>query len=106
MPLPDPFPLPAHYRRDIECSLKSEKMNRETRKAFFSAVAASMLTYKRYPSPSDYQCVATAITSKYSFLATPGGGIGSKHVSNLHGHFIGTLITSLCTKCNSVGSHY
>ena len=33
-PLPDPFPLPAHYREDVERCLKSGSMTQPTKQAF------------------------------------------------------------------------
>ena len=44
IPLPQPFKLPKHYRKDIEIALRTQKMTKETRSAFLSAVASSMLT--------------------------------------------------------------
>ena len=76
-PLPDPFPLPKNFRSDIEAALRSGNMTRETKKGFHSAVAASMLTYKKYPNGEDYRNVAR---SKHQFMKTPAG---SSHVSNV-----------------------
>lgn len=73
VPLPDPFPLPKHYRMDVETALKSGKMNRQTRSAFFSSIASAILQYKRYPDKEDYIIVAHSIISKYPFFKTPGG---------------------------------
>lgn len=78
LPLPDPFPLPKNYKADIDVALKTGKMTRETKKRFFSAVAAAMFTYKKYPQPEDYQNVARCVVSKYPFLKSP---VGSPHVS-------------------------
>lgn len=46
-------------------------MTKETRKAFFSAVASAMLNYKRYPTANDYRNVAASILAKYEFLKSP-----------------------------------
>lgn len=72
-PLPDPFPLPAHYREDVERCLKSGSMTKPTKRAFFTAVAGAMLTYKRYPSSKDYHCVYRSIIAKYPFLEANAG---------------------------------
>lgn len=72
-PLPDPFPLPAHYREDVERCLKSKNMTQPTKKLFFSAVASAMLSYKRYPSSTDYHCVYRTIKMKYTFPETESG---------------------------------
>ena len=61
IPLPDPFELPKHYRPDVEVDLKSGSMTEDTTRAFLSSVAASMFTYKRYPSADDYRNVARVI---------------------------------------------
>ena len=68
IPLPDPFPIPKNYRIDVETSLKSGKMNRQTKSAFFSSIASAVLQYKKYPTKEDYISVARAITVKYPFL--------------------------------------
>lgn len=73
VPLPDPFPLPKHYRADVEAALNSGKMTTETRSSFLSSVASAMLTYKRYPTKEDYICVARTVTKQYPFLASPTG---------------------------------
>ena len=66
IPLPDPFPLPKHYRSDVEVALKSKKMTTETRSCFILAVASAMLRYKRYPSRDDYVCIAHAVLTDYT----------------------------------------
>ena len=66
--LPDPFPLPENFRYDVELALKSKKMTRETTKSFYSAVANSMLSFKRYPTREEYTRVAVEIIRKYPFL--------------------------------------
>ena len=66
-PLPKPFPLPKHFRKDVEIALKTKKMTKETRSSFFSSVASAMMYYKRYPS-SD---VAQLILTNYDFLKSP-----------------------------------
>ena len=77
MPLPDPFPLPKNYKVDVKVALKNGKMTIETKKRFFSAVAATMFTYKKYPKPKDYQNVERCISS------TNTSPVGSPHVSLL-----------------------
>ena len=73
IPLPDPFPLPKHYRADVELALKSGNMTEDTNRAFLSCVAASMFTYKRYPTADDYRNVARVIIQKYPFMKSPTG---------------------------------
>ena len=73
VPLPDPFPLPYHYREDVERSLRMKSMTQQTKRSFFSAVASAMLGYKRYPSSTDYHCVYRAIIAKYPFLEADAG---------------------------------
>lgn len=73
VPLPNPFPLPKHYRHDVEVALSSKKLTKETRSQFLSAVASSMLTFKRYPTPDEYKNVALSICKEYEFLKSPVG---------------------------------
>lgn len=68
LPLPDPYPLPRNYRADVEVALKTGKMTAETSKSFYSSVAGSMLTFKRYPTKEEFARVATDIIRKYPFL--------------------------------------
>lgn len=68
VPLPDPFPLPKHYACDIEIALKEGKMSSRTRQRFISEVASAVLCYKKYPTNSDYNCVARSVIKKYPFL--------------------------------------
>ena len=79
VPLPDPFPLPKHYRIDVETALARGKMTKETMSAFLSAVAGAMLVYKHYPTRDDYVCVARTVVQKYSFMSSP---VGTPYVSN------------------------
>lgn len=72
-PLPDPFPLPTHYREDVEHYLKSRSMTQQAKRSFFTAVAGAMLTYKKYPSSKDYHCVYRSIIAKYPFLEADAG---------------------------------
>ncbi len=72
-PLPDPYPLPKYYRADIEKALATGKMTKETRSSFLSAVASSMLVFKRFPTRDDCVCVARTIINKYLFLSSPAG---------------------------------
>ena len=69
VPLPDPFLLPKFYRADVELALKSSTMTEDTTRA---CVAASMFTYKRYPTADDYRN-ARVIINKYPFLKSPTG---------------------------------
>ena len=46
-PLPDPFPLPPHYRADMEIGQSSGIMSKQAKVQFFSNVAASMFTYNK-----------------------------------------------------------
>ena len=57
-PLPDPFPLPTNFRADVHVCLSKKKMTKSARASFFTAVAAAMFQYKRYPSRNDYVSVA------------------------------------------------
>lgn len=79
-PLLDPFPLPQNFRVDVELALKTGKMTRETQKAFISAIAGSMLTYKCYPTKEEFTRVATNVVRKYTFLRSQ---VGSPTVSVL-----------------------
>ena len=67
-PLPDPFPLPSNFRYDVEVALKNGEMTRETTRSFFSSVAGSMFSYKRYPTNEEYTRVAMTIIQEYPFL--------------------------------------
>ena len=73
IPLPDPFPLPKHYQRNVEDALKSGNMPTKERRMFLSDVASSMLRYKRYPSRDDYICVSRAVVQAYPFLKSTSG---------------------------------
>ena len=73
VPLPHPFPLPTHYRDDVEQCLKTKSMTQQAKRSFFSAVASAMLTYKKYPSSKDFSGVYRSIVAKYPFFeAAPG----------------------------------
>lgn len=73
IPLPEPYPLPLNYRSDVEAGLKKKEMSLELKKAFFSSIAASMFSYKKYPTGTDYLNVATTIVQKYPFLKSAAG---------------------------------
>ena len=73
IPLPDPFPLPKHYRADVEPALKSGNMTEDTTRELLSCVATSMFTYKRYPTADDYRNVARVTIQKYPFMKSPTG---------------------------------
>ena len=49
-PLPEPFPLQTNFRADVEIGLTSGAMSKEAKRQFFSSVAASMFTYKKWPT--------------------------------------------------------
>ena len=72
-PLPDPFPLPKHYQRNVEEALKSSKMPTKERRMFLSDIASTMLRYKCYPSRDDYICVSCAVVKAYPFLKATSG---------------------------------
>ncbi len=73
VPLPCPFSLPTHYRDDVEQCLKTKFMTQQSKRSFFSAIASSMLAYKRYPSSKDFIGVYRSIVAKYPFFeAVPG----------------------------------
>ena len=82
-PLPNPFPLPKHYRSDVELALASGKMTFDTTAAFLSSIAAAMLVFKRYPTPDDYTCVGRSIIAKYPFFSSPAGTPYVNHKSVL-----------------------
>ena len=86
VPLPDPFILPKNFRPDVMIALKSGEMTYETTKAFLTAVASSMFTYKRYPTAEDYINVARTVIAKYPFMKSP---TGKPHVSlSMHMHSV------------------
>ena len=61
VPLPDPFPLPKHFRADVEVALANGKMTKSTTSSFLSSVASAMLVYKRYPTHDGYVGVAAEV---------------------------------------------
>lgn len=73
IPLPDPFPLPKHYQRNVEEALKSGKMLTKERRMFLSDVASEMLRYKCYPSRDDYVSVSCAVIQAHPFLKSTSG---------------------------------
>ena len=86
IPLQDPFPLPKHFRGEVELALSSGKMTKETMSSFLSAVASAMLVFKRYPSKEDYICVARSVIKKYPFMSAP---VGTPYVSGIHTLYFG-----------------
>lgn len=80
-PLPNPFPLPKYFRRDVQDKLTSGEMTTETTASFLSDIASAMLCYKLYPTPDDYDSVGRCIIKKYPFMAAP---IGTPYVSASH----------------------
>ena len=79
IPVPHPFPLPKHYRADVEEALRKKEMTSETKKSFLSS-ASAMLTYKRYPTREDYINVGRAVIEKYDFMAQPTGTPYVRHI--------------------------
>ena len=73
IPLPNPFPLPKHYRADVEVALDKKEMTAETTSAFLSSIASAMLVYKRYPTREDYITVGRSVIQQYDFMAQPTG---------------------------------
>ena len=71
--LPDPFPLPKNFPSEVEMALRTQKMTKETNRAFLSAVAAAMLAYKRFPTKEEYTRVAKDILQKYPFMRPSNG---------------------------------
>ena len=69
IPLPDPFPLPKHFKQDVEVALRERKMSTGTRQRFISDVAATMFGYKKYPSKDDYSNVARSIVNSYPCIS-------------------------------------
>ena len=78
IPLPEPFPLPKHYRSDVETTLETGKMTAETTSAFITSIKGAILVYKKYPTGRDLEMVAKTIVRKYKFLASP---VGTPYVS-------------------------
>lgn len=76
--LPDPFPLPANYRADVEVALETGEMTRLTRASFITSVTDAIFAYKRYPSRDDYVIISKQIIAKYPFLASEE--LDNKHV--------------------------
>ena len=91
IPLPDPYPLPKHFKTDVEFHLKQRRMSTHSRRVFLSDIAASMLAYKQYPSKDDYTNVALSVISKYPFLKAPKGS-DSPHVSHKTTNYYVTLL--------------
>ncbi len=63
--LPNPFPLPKHYPRQLEVALQSGNLTLKQKKNFVSEIASCMLRFKRYPDRDYYLCVAQTILRKY-----------------------------------------
>ena len=74
IPLPDPYPLPKHFKSAVEADLKSHSMSTSTYRLFISDVASSMLAYKQYPTDEDCTTVTRAIFKEYPFLKPIGCG--------------------------------
>jgi hypothetical protein len=87
IPLPDPFPLPKHYRADVEVALRNKTLTSETTKSFLSSVAAAMLAYKRYPTREDYVNVGRSVIQQYEFMAQPTGAPYGGIVQSLMNRF-------------------
>ena len=73
VPLPDPFPIPKHFRTNVEEALKSGKIATKERRMFLSDIASAMLRYKRYPTKEDYINVGCAVIQAYPFLKSTTG---------------------------------
>lgn len=73
VPLPNPFPLPKHYRAEVEASLNKKQLSSSERRQFVSSIAAAMLCYKRYPTSEDYQNIGSTIITAYPFMKSPAG---------------------------------
>lgn len=73
IPLPYPFPLPNHYRSDVDLAVHSGKMTKEMTTSFITSIAHAMLASKRYPTPDDYICVGRTVIKQYPFMASPAG---------------------------------
>ena len=101
-PLPDPFLLPTNYQPDVHLCLAKKKMTKTAKAAFYTAVAAAMFQYKRYPSHDDFISVARQIIAKYSFLGSTS--FRTSHVSRIalvHGFFhVSILIVFLSINSN------
>uniref|UniRef100_A0A1X7UQ92 Uncharacterized protein n=1 Tax=Amphimedon queenslandica TaxID=400682 RepID=A0A1X7UQ92_AMPQE len=78
IPLPDPFPLPKHYRAEVEKALKLKQMSVSNMRHFLSFIASAVFAFKKYPSHKDYNCVARTIINQYPFLKAPTGA-GTPH---------------------------
>ncbi len=70
-PLPDPFPLPLHYRPDVEACLKQGRMTATAKTAYFSEVAGAMFQFKRFPSRDEKVSVAKQLWLNIPFLLVP-----------------------------------
>ena len=66
-PLPDPFPLLTNFRPDVHLCLAKKKLTKSSRAVFYTAVAAAMFQYKRYPSRDNFISIARQIIAKYPF---------------------------------------
>ena len=93
VPLPDPFPLPKYYSREVETALERGQLPRKERRIFLSGIASSMLRFKRYPTRDDYISVCCAICRAYPFLKATSG---RPYVS-----FYALLITNIILFCSS-----
>ena len=73
IPLPDPFPLPKYFSRDVEKALENNILPTRERRAFLSDIASSVLQFKRYPTRDDYINVCSAVCPTYPFLKATSG---------------------------------
>ena len=68
IPLPDPYPLPKHFKSAVEADLKSRNMSTSTYRLFISDVASSMLAYKQYPTDEDCTTVTRATVTRVGII--------------------------------------
>ena len=83
IPLPEPYPLPKHFKSDVETDLKSGKMSFNSHRVFMSHIASSMLAFKKYPTRDDYANVARTILKEYPFFKSAPGS-GTPYVSYMY----------------------
>lgn len=66
-PLPDPFPLPMNFRRDIDEALAARKLSKKQTQYFITQIAYAMLRFKNCPT-CEVICVARSVIMKYPFF--------------------------------------
>ena len=80
-PLPKPYPLPKHFASDVEAGIRAKDINILSK--YLTSVASSMLCYKRYPSGSEYEHVASSIIQQYPWMESR---VGTKTVNLTFSH--------------------